>query len=100
MSLQRAIVLDLKKLAAIYQVGLEDSISFSSSNNDGMFYRDDSPISDDTSDTSISSDMMEMERFRRILKITTDKVNTIGLDDDLLSCEDWEDLLVLDENDS
>ncbi|KAI8643145.1 hypothetical protein BD408DRAFT_442847 [Parasitella parasitica] len=100
MSLQRAIVLDLKKLTAIYQVGLEDSISFLSSNNDGMFYRDDSPISDNTSDTSISSDMMGMEKLRRILKQTTDKVNAIGLDDDLLSCEDWEDLLVLDENDS
>ncbi|ORE02419.1 hypothetical protein BCV72DRAFT_53146 [Rhizopus microsporus var. microsporus] len=100
MSLQRAIVLDLKKLTAIYQVGLEDSISFLSSNNDDMFYRVDSPISDDASDTSTSSDMMEMERLRRILKLTTDKVNAIDLDDDLLSCEDWEDLLILDENDN
>lgn len=65
-----------------------------------MFYRDDSPISDGTSDTSTSSDMMEMEILRRILKLTTDKVNAISLDDDLLSCKDWEDLLVLDENDS
>ncbi|KAG1448620.1 hypothetical protein G6F56_008890 [Rhizopus delemar] len=84
MSLQRAIGLDLKKLTAMYQVNLEDSISFLSSNNDGMFYRDDSPNSDDTSDTSTSSDIMEMERVRRILKLTTDKVNAIGLDDDLL----------------
>lgn len=84
----------------MYQVNLEDSISFLSSNNDGMFYRDDSPSSDDTSGTSTSSDIMEMERVHRILKLTTNKVNAIGLDDDLLSCEDWEDLLVLDENDS
>ncbi|KAG2198878.1 hypothetical protein INT47_010283 [Mucor saturninus] len=83
----------------MYQVNLEDSINFLTSNNDGMFYRDDSPTSDDTSDTSTSSDIMEMERVRRILKLTTDKVNSIGLDDDLLCCEDWEDLLVLDEND-
>lgn len=47
-----------------------------------------------------SSDIMEMERVRRILKLTTDMVNAICLDDDLLSCEDWEDLLVLDENNS
>lgn len=65
-----------------------------------MFNREDSPISDDTSDTSTRSDMMEMEKLRRILKITADKVNAIGLDDNLLSCEDWENLLVFDENDS
>lgn len=69
--------MDLKKLTAIYQVGLEDSISFLSPNNVGIFYRDDSPISNDTSNTSTSSDMMEMEKLRRILKLTTDKVNAI-----------------------
>lgn len=60
-----------------------------------MFYHDDSPSSDDTSDTLASSDIMEVERVCRILKLTTEKVNAFGLDDDLLSCEDWEDLLAL-----
>ncbi|KAI7892852.1 uncharacterized protein EV154DRAFT_503773 [Mucor mucedo] len=99
MSLQRAIVLDLRKLTAIYQVGLEDSISFLASNNSDIFYRADSPISDGTSDTSADSDMMETERLHRILKLAVDKVSAIELDDDLLSCEDWEDLLVIDKND-
>lgn len=89
--------MNLKKLSAIYQTGLEDSISFLASNNNDVFYRADSPISD-ASDTSNESDMMETERLRRILKLATDKVNAIDLDDDLLSCEDWEDLLVLDES--
>lgn len=90
--------MNLKKLTSIYQVGFEDSISFLSSNNESIVYCDDSPISDDASDTSTGSDMIEMARSRRILKLTN-KVYAIGLYDDLLSLEDWEDLLVLDEND-
>lgn len=74
-------------------------MNFLSSTNDDIFYRDDSPISN-TSDTSTSSDMMETERLRRILKLTIEKINAIDVDDDLLSCEDWEDLLVLDKNES
>lgn len=81
-------------------MSLEDSISFLSSNDTGMFYREDSPIFDDISDTSSNTDMMEIERFCRIPKLTADKVDVIGLDDDVLTCEDWEDILVLDENDS
>ncbi|KAG0757902.1 hypothetical protein G6F62_008661 [Rhizopus arrhizus] len=111
MSLQRAIVINLKKLEAIYEVALHDSVNFLVSSFEGvadnLFLRDDSSLSstgDDKSTTSTSRastlneiNWMQMEQSRRVVKLIDDKINGMVFKDDILTCEDWEDILCFNE---
>jgi hypothetical protein len=98
-------------LEAIYEVALHDSVNFLVSSFEGvadnLFLRDDSSLpstGDDQSSTSISrastpneNNWMQMEQSRRVVKLIDDKINGMVFEDDILTCEDWEDILCFNE---
>ncbi|KAL9536737.1 hypothetical protein MBANPS3_012407 [Mucor bainieri] len=102
MSLQRAIVINFKKLIAIYESCMQDSVhylatSFDSINN-SIFYRDDSPVpsnisSTDSSQNDVEDNLMELEQSRRVMELIEDKIKKIGHTDDVLTCDNWEDII-------
>lgn len=91
----------------IYEVALHDSVNFLVSSFEGvadnLFLRDDSSLSstsDDQSSTSSSRDennWMQMEQSRRVVKLIDDKINGMVFEDDILTCEDWEDIFCFNE---
>lgn len=42
---------------------------------------------------------MEVEQARRALKLIDNKMKGISFDDDVLTCEDWEDIVCFKETD-
>lgn len=98
-------------MEAIYEVALHDSVNFLVSSFEGvadnLFLRDDSSLSstgDDKSTTSTSRastlneiNWMQMEQSRRVVKLIDDKINGMVFKDDILTCEDWEDILCFNE---
>lgn len=42
---------------------------------------------------------MEVEQARRALKLIDDKMKGISFDDDVLTCEGWEDIVCFKETD-
>ncbi|KAG1040015.1 hypothetical protein G6F43_012377 [Rhizopus delemar] len=114
MSLQgsRTIILNFKKLEIICEAGLRDSVDFLAQPLGGktsdVFFKSNSPLSSQDSEESTSSEedstnsknnWMEVEQARRALKLIDDKMKGISFDDDVLTCEDWEDIVCFKETD-
>ncbi|KAK4509612.1 uncharacterized protein ATC70_007965 [Mucor velutinosus] len=88
MSLQRTIVMNFKKLIAISEAGLQDSVRYLAtpfdSINNNIFYRDNSPVPSSNS---------KIEQTRRVLELISNKIKEIGYADDILTCDNWEDII-------
>ncbi|KAI9357738.1 hypothetical protein BD770DRAFT_321549, partial [Pilaira anomala] len=93
MSLQRAIIINLKKLIAIYEAGFQDSIGFLdstfNSTNNNIIFRDDLP------EPSSNSNSNEDDTASRVLMLIEERIKEIGHDDGVLTCDDWESIIFL-----
>ncbi|GAA5803855.1 hypothetical protein HPULCUR_009634, partial [Helicostylum pulchrum] len=103
----RTIIINLKKLIAIYEARFQDSIgflvsSFNSTNND-IIFREDSPEpssnsnsnEDDTGPDTISDNWIEVEPASRVLMLIEERIKEIGYDDGVLTCDDWKSIISL-----
>jgi len=97
--------MNFKKLIAISEAGLQDSVRYLAtpfdSINNNIFYRDNSPVPSSNSSNADSNSnqgdanntLIEIEQTRRVLELISNKIKEIGYADDILTCDNWEDII-------